>query len=199
MKLLFLSNNSVSKHLIEWLSSHTELSLLTEKLTIEKIEELKPDIIISYSYKYILGAELLAKLPNRFVNLHISLLPYNRGADPNAWSFLENTPKGVSIHLIDEGIDTGDILFQKEVIFDETSETLGNSYQILHEEIQALFRKNWDIIKNNSVQSQPQTGIATFHKASEFAEIKESLLGVEGWGVPITVFKERYESIKTNL
>ena len=44
----------------------------------------------------------------------MSYLPWNRGADPNFWSILEDTPKGVTIHIMDESIDTGDILYQKD-------------------------------------------------------------------------------------
>ena len=51
------------------------------------------------------------------INLHISYLPYNKGAHPNFWSWVKNTPKGVSIHLISEKIDAGDIIFQKKLIF----------------------------------------------------------------------------------
>ena len=50
------------------------------------------------------------------INLHISYLPYNRGSYPNYWSFKENTPNGVSIHHIDDGIDTGPVLVQKNHI-----------------------------------------------------------------------------------
>ena len=52
------------------------------------------------------------------VNLHISYLPWNRGAHPNFWSFFDATPTGVSIHLIDKGIDTGPIIVQKKVKLD---------------------------------------------------------------------------------
>ena len=38
--------------------------------------------------------------------MHISYLPFNRGAHPNYWSFKDNSPKGVTIHFIDNGIDT---------------------------------------------------------------------------------------------
>ena len=41
----------------------------------------------------------------------MSFLPYNRGSHPNFWSFVENTPKGVSIHEVSNGIDDGDIIF----------------------------------------------------------------------------------------
>ena len=40
-----------------------------------------------------------------------------QGAHPNFWSFYDNTPSGVTIHLIDAGIDTGDVLYQKKLIF----------------------------------------------------------------------------------
>ncbi len=196
MKLIFLSNNEVSEPLIEWLSKRTELLLLSDKLTLEHIKQFKPELIVSYSYKHILSQDVLSSLPNSFINLHISLLPYNRGADPNAWSFLENTPKGVSIHLIDKGIDTGAILLQQEVKFNEEMETLGQSYVILQEQIQALFRDNWDSLKDGIITPIPQTNTGTFHKASEFLAVKNQLLGEEGWSVPISVFKERYKILK---
>jgi len=75
-------------------------------------------------------------LGNRAINLHPSLLPWNRGAHSNFWSFLEDTPKGVTIHIIDEGIDTGDILLQKKIKFDQSKETLRSSYGRLQQELQ---------------------------------------------------------------
>src|SRR4249920_3718709 len=113
MKILFLTNNSVSAPLAEWLSSRperNEVIVHQEKLTAEDLRMVQPELVISYSYKHILKQEVLDVLPAKFINLHISFLPFNRGADPNAWSFLEDTPKGVSIHLIDHGVDTGRVL-----------------------------------------------------------------------------------------
>ncbi len=75
----------------------------------------KTDFIISFGYQYILKKDFLERFTNRIINLHISYLPWNRGADPNLWSFLEDSPKGVSIHYIEEGIDTGKIIVQKSV------------------------------------------------------------------------------------
>jgi len=43
-------------------------------------------------------------------------LPYNKGSHPNFWSFIENSPKGVSIHEIDEGIDTGKLIASKKLL-----------------------------------------------------------------------------------
>lgn len=46
------------------------------------------------------------------MNLHISYLPWNKGADPNFWSCIDGTPAGVTLHHIDAGVDTGDIIAQ---------------------------------------------------------------------------------------
>lgn len=195
MTILFLTNNAVSKPLSDWLSTRDKVIIWSEKLSIENITNIQPNVVVSYSYSHILKVEELNSLPNRIINLHISLLPYNRGADPNAWSFLENTPKGVSIHLIDPGVDTGELLVQKEVVFDENTETLAHSYQVLQEEIQSLFRDNWDDIKYWKIKGVAQAGKGTFHYARDFAMIKNRLLGEEGWDVPISYFKERYRQL----
>ncbi len=43
-------------------------------------------------------------------------LPFNRGAHPNFWSFMEKTPSGVTMHEINSGIDKGKIIVQKKNI-----------------------------------------------------------------------------------
>lgn len=198
MKILFLTNNEVSAPVIEWLAKRPECDELVvrgEKLSLADMLAICPDSVISYGYRHIIAAEVLAARADRFINMHIAYLPFNRGADPNAWSFLDNTPKGVSIHLIDSGVDTGRILAQKEVEFDEKVETLAHTYSVLHSEIQALFYENWDAIRTGALKGVPQTGEGTFHFASAFAAIKEALLGAEGWGVSIAVFKDRYKDL----
>ena len=79
------------------------------------------------------------------INLHLSYLPFNRGAHPNFWSFYENTPSGVSIHLIDAGIDSGPILFQKEIKF-KNEITFIQTYNRLFIEMENLFILNIDLI-----------------------------------------------------
>lgn len=96
-------------------------------------------------------------MQGQIFNLHISLLPYNRGASPNFFSFIENTPKGVTIHQIDEGLDTGPILAQKELFFDESKETFASGYEKLILEIQMLFKENWSSISDKNYQLYAQT------------------------------------------
>lgn len=64
----------------------------------------------------------------------------------------------MTIHLIDKGVDTGDILLQKEVFIDEDKETLRSSYLKLNREIQLLFKENWELIKTGRITPVTQEG-----------------------------------------
>jgi methionyl-tRNA formyltransferase len=75
----------------------------------------KSDFGVSALFGHILPFELLTGISCKIVNLHPSLLPIGRGADPIPWSLIRDERQGVSIHVIDSGLDTGGILAQKEI------------------------------------------------------------------------------------
>ena len=113
-KLLFLGYNKSKTTLINFLKKEKILvTHLSRQITLKDLKDI--DLVISFGYKKILNKALLKKLKRPAINLHISYLPYNRGAHPNFWSFIDNTPKGVSIHEIDSGIDTGKIIFRQKI------------------------------------------------------------------------------------
>ncbi|MCB2288856.1 formyl transferase [Clostridium sp. CS001] len=188
MKILFLTNNNISYKLYKWLKykKNEDVILYEDKIDLITVEKIHPSIIISYNYKFIIKKDVIDYMQNRIINLHTSLLPWNRGASPNLWSFLENTPKGVTIHFIDEGLDTGNILLQKEIFFDESKETLKSSYDKLHEEMQSLFKENWYDIKNNNIVSTPQNKGGSKHFIKDFKNIKHK---IEKWDINILELK----------
>ena len=197
MKILFLSNNEISDDLIYWLknTAKEEVVVYNKPLNIELLKKIKPDFIISYNYKFIIKQGIINYMKNNIINLHISLLPWNRGAHPNVWSFLEDTPKGVTIHIIDEGIDTGPILVQKEVYIDESTETLKSSYDKLHKEIQELFKRSWNDIKNNKLRPIYQNSKGSLHYKNDFKKI-ECLLNNRRWNTSIMQLKNGYKNLK---
>ena len=75
------------------------------------------DLVITFNYRHILKKNILNKLKRPAINLHIAYLPFNKGCHPNFWSFVEDSPKGVTIHEIDKGVDTGPIICQKKLFF----------------------------------------------------------------------------------
>ena len=106
--------------------------------------------------------------------MHISYLPWGRGAHPNLWSWIEGAPKGVTIHEIDAGIDTGPIFVQRLVEFGQ-SETLATSYQRLREAVEELFAEFWPAIRSGSMFPRPQPSGGSYHRASEGAAILDRL------------------------
>lgn len=112
-KILFLGPED--SPLIPWLQEQSEEVIQTsDRLSAREVSKQGYSFLVSYGYRHILRKDILDIFPGRAINLHISLLPWNRGADPNFWSFVEDTPKGVTIHYLDEGVDTGDIIAQQE-------------------------------------------------------------------------------------
>ncbi len=98
---------------------------------IAQLKELNPDLIVTAAYGKILPREVL-ELP-RFgcINVHASLLPHYRGAAPIQWAIINGETKtGITTMLMDEGLDTGDILLQKEVEITEDM-TAGELHDIL--------------------------------------------------------------------
>lgn len=185
LKILFLGPES--SPVFQWLLHQGEdITSTGEKISAEYISKNKFNFLISYGYRHILKKEILDLFPNRAINLHISYLPYNRGADPNFWSFIDGTPKGVTIHYIDEGIDTGDIIVQKELFFDSDKETLGSSYQKLQCEIQNLFFENWELIKAMKNVRVPQVGEGTTHRVKDKEHFMH-ILAEDGWDTKVSI------------
>ena len=164
MTILFLTNNPpVSSPIFEWLKAIGEDVLFeSEPIDIDFIESSNIEFVVSYNYIHIIREDVIDKLLHRIVNLHISFLPFNRGSDPNIWSFIEGTPSGVTIHEVDEGVDTGGILLQQQAFFDIDKETLRSSYNALHQMIQKLFRDNWDLLKSQKIELK-LNGLGTTH------------------------------------
>ncbi|HLH07268.1 MAG TPA: methionyl-tRNA formyltransferase [Terriglobales bacterium] len=93
-----------------------------------RLEELRPEAIIVVGYGRILPHWMIDLPPLGNLNLHASLLPKYRGAAPIQWAIANGeTVTGVTTMRIDAGLDTGDILLQRELpIFpDDTAVTLG--------------------------------------------------------------------------
>lgn len=82
----------------------------------QKIESFQPDILITASYGGMIGRSLRQLSPLGAINLHPSLLPKYRGADPiRAALFAGDKETGISIFRLSAKLDAGDILLQKQV------------------------------------------------------------------------------------
>ncbi len=146
-------------------------SQVRQPQVLEAIKALQPDIALSVLFGYILRPEFLDLFPVGVVNLHPAYLPYNRGANPNIWSIVERTPAGVTLHYIDAGVDTGDIIARQQVPIElvDTGETL---YRKLERACVELFKKTWPLIRSGRApriaQGKPE---GTFHRTRDVERI----------------------------
>lgn len=105
--------------------------------TPEAVEELrayKADIFIVAAYGQILSREILEMPPLGSLNIHASLLPKYRGASPIQHAIIEGEEKtGITIMQMDAGIDTGDMLYKKEIRIEPE-----DTYETLHDRLAAL-------------------------------------------------------------
>jgi methionyl-tRNA formyltransferase len=183
MRILFLgsADSAILRHLREVESEVTTRGpndVLEDAALIRRA-----DRIVSHGYRQILPAATLAIAPHRFINCHISLLPWNRGADPNLWSILEGTPKGVSIHVVDPGVDTGDLIAQIPVAL-EDRDTLATSYQRLQGALADLFRATWPTLATGRASPQPQPEGGNMHRTRDLLTVAHLL--TSGWDTPIS-------------
>jgi methionyl-tRNA formyltransferase len=83
-----------------------------------KQEKLPPfDFGVSAMFGHIINDSLIEMASIDFINLHPSLLPIGRGANPISWSIIENKPQGATIHKLTSKLDSGEIYQQSEVKF----------------------------------------------------------------------------------
>lgn len=115
----------------------------------------------------IIKAQLLELPRLGFINTHPSFLPYNRGKHYNFWAIVEEAPFGVSLHCVNDGIDSGDIVAQDHIAYD-WCDTGGSLYGKAQEAMVKLFCATYPILRKGQFPRYPQeTNSGSFHRASE--------------------------------
>ena len=104
----------------------------------QKILDLNPDLIVTCAYGQIIPKELLDAPKYGCINIHASLLPDYRGGAPIHKAVMDGKNKtGVTIMYMDEKMDSGDILYQKEIEItsEDNTSTMFNKLSILGKEM----------------------------------------------------------------
>ena len=189
MKCLFLGYNKKETKLINFLEKKNIIVVnKTKKITLNDIKN--RDLIVSFGYRKIISSKILKSVSRPIINLHMSYLPFNKGAHPNFWSFFHNTKKGVTIHEMDKGVDSGNIIYRKEIKFNlkkNKHHTFKSTYKILFREIEKLFMRNYrSILLNNYKKKINPKGVGKTHK------IKHLPKNVKTWDQNISLYLKRH-------
>jgi phosphoribosylglycinamide formyltransferase-1 len=105
---------------------------------VEVLRGEKVDLVVLAGFMRIVGPVFLAAYPRRIINIHPSLLPKHRGANAAAQALAAGDVKtGCTAHYVDEGVDTGEIIAQREVpvLPGDTAETLQARIQAAEHEL----------------------------------------------------------------
>nr|ELR5040728.1 bifunctional UDP-4-amino-4-deoxy-L-arabinose formyltransferase/UDP-glucuronic acid oxidase ArnA [Providencia stuartii]ELR5081496.1 bifunctional UDP-4-amino-4-deoxy-L-arabinose formyltransferase/UDP-glucuronic acid oxidase ArnA [Providencia stuartii] len=125
-------------------------------LWIERIRELKPDVIFSFYYRDMLSEELLALAPKGAFNLHGSLLPKYRGRAPINWALLNGEHEtGVTLHKMVAKADAGEIVAQEKVAITDTDTAL-TLHAKVREAAEVLLDKTLPLIEAGNYQTTAQ-------------------------------------------
>lgn len=169
-----------------YLSNEEELSFIdgSELINIETIEKYGPEYIVLHGCHSILDEKIVENFPRRIINLHGAYLPWNRGGHPNLWSFLENTPKGGSVHFIDGQVDKGELISRKEIkVFPD--DTLASTYKRVKSMMEDLFISLWPSIKDGTVQTiRVDNTEGSYHAKKELKAVQNLL--TDGWNTKIS-------------
>lgn len=173
MKILCLYNNDCALALFDEIKKlGHETVLYSDRLTTQYLACENFDLAVSYTYRYILTGEMIKALKGNVVNIHNSYLPYNRGADPNLWSIKDSTPRGVTLHYMDEGLDKGFIIAQR-LVTEGDGETLKSSYDNLDRNAREMFMEAFAYYDRWPAIKRVPTGKGSYHSVKDGIPMKE--------------------------
>ena len=127
------------------------------KVFLEKVDELKPDLIVLAGFLVVIPKQMIEKYRNRIINIHPSLIPSFCGTGYYGLKVHEGVLSrgvkvtGATVHFVDEGTDTGPIILQKavEVEQDDTPEILQR--RVMEQAEWIIMPKAIDLIANGKV------------------------------------------------
>lgn len=154
-------------------------SKLSDPAFIESIKEISPAYIVVVAYGKLIPRAILRVPEKGCINVHASLLPEYRGASPVQWAILHGRPyTGVTTMMMNEGLDTGDILLQEEIDI-ERSDTAGSLSMKLSGIGVKLLIRTLDGLDRGEIIPVPQD-----HEKATYAPLLKKEDGLIDWRGP---------------
>lgn len=167
---------------------------------VNELRKINPDVIVVVAFGQILSKEILDMPKYGCVNVHASLLPKYRGASPIQWALIDGCEySGVTTMMMNEGIDTGDILLVEKVKLD-SKETGGSLFDKLSGVGADLLVKTLDELEKGTVKPVKQNETEATHVkmldksfgnidfSMEAARIERLIRGLNPWPSAFTHF-----------
>ena len=204
MKVMLMGPRWRNEALALWLTARGHRVLMDDgRKDDQYFFKINPDYIISNGYGPIFTPPVVRGFWGRIINIHPAALPWGRGIYPNVWALFEGHPIGVTIHLIDEGIDTGKLLdvefmprYEREWRISNLNETLQTFYSHLLRRAEALFKRTWERIEAGDCQpfDQEPIGYDSYKNRAQSEELMRRF--ADRWDTSIALVKLAGEHIR---
>lgn len=177
-----------------------EVHRLSDPVTVSTLTTYQPDVICVVCFSQRIPRAILEIAPLGCLNVHPSLLPANRGPVPLFWTFrLGHKQTGVTVHFMDEGMDSGDMLAQEVIPVAE-----GMSYAQLERECariggNLLCHTLWKLYRRSTISLSQDENKSSYHGFPEdedfvvpvaewdAAHIYNFICGVANWSGSVTL------------
>ena len=188
--LLLTESPQKLKQILERFGDHvTTVSDAGFEITPAFLRRQRIDLLVCFGYAKILRQKVLRRVTG--INIHLGYLPYNRGSMPDLWAILEDSPRGVTIQCISNGVNTGDVISQIEVPLPSSGRvTLQSASDHLVDQAIDLFARTWPDIRAGRNKRVRQGAGGTEHSLAQAASLS-SLLNEEGRALPLEEFRSR--------
>ena len=165
-------NESIRKKLCE---QGFEVIVSPDPYDADSVDEFSPDIILSSGYDRLLRPKTIQKYSQRVINLHAAYLPWARGIGTTLFATILRYPYGVSVHFINEGLDTGNLIARK-IVQTEQDDTLRTFYSKLLSATEDLFFESFPKIvsgQTNGVSQEELGEINTNRSRLQFESVMD--------------------------
>lgn len=188
-------NESIRKRLSD---QGFEVKVSPDPYDADSDDEFSPDIILSSGYDRLLKPKTIQKFPNRLINLHAAYLPWARGIGTTLFATMLRYPYGVSVHFIDEGLDTGQLIARK-LVPTERTDTLRTLYSKLLSATENLFFESFSKIFAGKAIGVPQEDLGEISTKRSRLQF-ESVMDVcpDGYDTLITDLEKLRDSLEAS-
>ena len=188
-------NESIRKKLCE---QGFQVIVSADPYDTDSTDDFAPDLILSSGYDRLLGPKTVQKYSQRIVNLHAAYLPWARGIGTTLFATMLRYPYGVSVHFINEGLDTGNLIARK-LVRPEQDDTLRTLYSKLLSATEELFFENFPKIvagQTNGVPQEELGDINTNRSRLQFESVIDAC--PHGYDTLITDLEKYRESLEAS-
>lgn len=143
------------------------------------IQELEPNLCVVVGWYWLLKAELLAMVPDGWLGIHASLLPQYRGGAPLVWAVINGEKQtGLSLFYFDEGMDTGDVVAQRQFSV-EFTDTIADVLKKAEHWSLDVIRENYPLLLRGTAPRHTQD-----HSGASYVALRGPEDGRIEWNQP---------------